>query len=202
STRNGLRFPAPQKSPSAREPRAALDDIKNSKGNETGSVGRIRLRIGSSSSCWSVRPLGGQRGRSPQEGPSTGGESMQRAIGRVLVSLVALILFSGLCVAEAPQGDSGDAVPLRLKAGTFDPKAGLPAALRDVAPGPGAAILPAAADRGDLQIVQFNVAPGKAQQDLLAGLGIRVLDFIPERALAVRLVKGVSVDALRALPGG
>lgn len=126
---------------------------------------------------------------------------MQRAIGRVLVSLVALILFSGLCVAEAPQGDSGDAVPLRLKAGTFDPKAGLPAALRDVAPGPGAAILPAAADRGDLQIVQFNVAPGKAQQDLLAGLGIRVLDFIPERALAVRLVKGVSVDALRALPG-
>ena len=94
---------------------------------------------------------------------------------------------------------AGDDRQLKLKAAIFDPANGLPAHLVEGAPPAGA--LAAPAGRGELYIVQFHGTPASAERKGLAGLGMTVLDYLPERALIVRLPAGAKAGSLQSIPG-
>ena len=102
-------------------------------------------------------------------------------------------------LATSAAAAAGDDHQLKLKAATFDPANGLPAYLVEGAP-PGGAIA-APAGRGEIYIVQFHGTPAAAERTRLAGLGMTVLDYLPERALIVRLPAGAKAGSLQSIPG-
>ena len=123
---------------------------------------------------------------------------LRRCAARWLAVLFLFAPFIGVPAGSAPSPTHDD-VQLKLKAGTFDPAAGLPAHL--VEKGAPSVLLTAPAGRGELMIVQFNSTPAAAEHARLTGLGITVLDYLPERALIVRLSAGASAGSLRSIPG-
>ena len=94
---------------------------------------------------------------------------------------------------------AGDDHQLKLKAAIFDPATGLPAHLVEGAPP--AVALAAPAGREQPYIVQFHGTPAAAERARLGDLGMTVLDYLPERALLVRLPAGARAGSLPSIPG-
>lgn len=102
-----------------------------------------------------------------------------------------------LAISSAAAPD--EELRLKLKSAVFDPASGLPADIVEKeAP---VMSLSAPRGRGELYIVQFRAMPGPEEQARLAGLGMKVLDSVPERALIVRLDEGTSAGSLRSIAG-
>jgi YVTN family beta-propeller protein len=132
-----------------------------------------------------------------------GNVSLTGLVARWFVILLLLVPLISPAVPAAQAAPAAPAVDddfqLKLKARFFDPAAGLPADL--VEKGTPAVTLSAPAGRGPLYVVQFTGTPAAAEQARLAGLGLTVLDYLPERALIVRLSAGTSAGSLRSIPG-
>src|SRR5262249_49362435 len=109
------------------------------------------------------------------------------ASGLTALGICCTLLFLGSLppTSAAPAPSAAAAAredhQLKLKAATFDPALGLPANLVETAPP--AVVLATPAGRGELYIVQFQGTPGAAEQARLTGLGMKVLDYLPEHAL-------------------
>jgi hypothetical protein len=120
---------------------------------------------------------------------------MTGRVGRWLDILFFLVPLMGAMAAPAAATD--DNRLLKLKAGSFDPAAGVPEDLLEkTSP---SVTLAAPAKRGDLFIVQFRSTPVAAQKARLAGLGVKVLDYLPENALVVRLPAGAPSRTLTSI---
>ena len=119
------------------------------------------------------------------------------------ICCVLLLLDTHRATSAAPAtpaaAAAGEDHQLKLKAAVFDPATGLPAHL--VETGPPAVGLAAPAGRGELYIVQFQGTPGAAEQARLSGLGMTVLDYLPEQALIVRLSAGAKAGSLPSIEG-
>jgi YVTN family beta-propeller protein len=127
------------------------------------------------------------------EGSRLPGRALRRR-GVMFASALLLAALSTTAVRSA-----GEDFRVKLRAGTFDPALGLPPHLVEGAPPP--VLLAPPGGRGELAIVQFRATPSAAEQSRLAALGMRVIDYVPERALIVRLAPGTSPDSLRSIPG-